>query len=435
MFTKLALTFASTFFLFSGLQAAVDIQEIETPNGIKVWLVEDHSNPILALKIYFMGGSIHDSVGKEGSAHLMMALLEEGADDLDAVGFQVEVEELGAGFEFNAYKEAVSVSAQMITENLEDTLILLQKALVQPNFDSEPFERVKGQVLTNIEFNETDPDEIAFDIFTDLMFGDHPLHRKAEGTKTSVANLTQEDVVRAHQKILAQGNIVVGAAGDITADQLVILLDKLLENLPEQMLPEIPDFSISQEGMVEIIDFPTPQATIVFGHRGLSRDDPDFLLAYVLNEVFGRSGFNSRLQKKLRVDLGLTYGVGSYLSTYQSGGLVVGSMATANKTVKEAIEAIKIEWERIANEGITQQELDTIKMYLKGSYPLRFKTNTSIAGILAGMQLDSMPASYVKNRNDMIEAIRLEDINRVAKYLYRPEELVFVVVGQPDIDS
>jgi len=158
-------------------------------------------------------------------------------------------------------------------------------------------------------------------------------------------------------------------------------------------------------------------------------------MAYVLNEVFGRSGFNSRLQKKLRVDLGLTYGIGSFLSTYQTGGMVIGRMATANETVNEAIDAIRQEWAKIANEGITQEELDTIKMYLKGSYHLRFKTNEDIAGILAGMQLDNIPASYVKHRNDMIEAIKLDDINRVAKNLFHPEELVFVVVGQPDTPS
>lgn len=435
MFRKFTYLFFSVLFLATGLQAAVDIQEIETPKGIKAWLVEDHSNPILALQIYFMGGTINDPVEKEGAVYLMMGLLEEGAEDLDAVGFQVAREELGASFDFDAYKEAVSVSVQMITENLEPTLELLRKALEQPNFDSEPLERVKGQILTNLEFYETDPEEIAFEAFTDIMFGNHPLHRKIEGNITSVTNLTQEDVIAAHQKNLVRGNVVVGAAGDITAEELSILLDNLLGGLPDEVPPDAPEPTLPQEGKVEVIDFPTPQATIVFGHRGLPRNDPDFLLAYVLNEVFGRSGFNSRLQKKLRVELGLTYGIGSYLSTYQTGGIVLGSMATANETVNESINAIRQEWERVASEGITQDELDTIKMYLKGSYPLRFKTNESISGILAGMQLDNIPASYVKNRNDMIEAIKLEDINRVAKYLYRPKELIFVIVGQPDIDS
>ncbi len=435
MFKNFAFAISFATLMATGLHATVDIQEIETPKGIKAWLVEDHSNPIVALQIFFMGGSINDPANKEGAVYLMMGLLEEGADDLDAVGFRVEMEELGASFEFDAYKEAVSVSTQMITENLEPSVELLRKALEQPNFDLEAFERVRGQVLTIIEFNETDPDEITYNAFANIMFGDHPLHRVIEGTRTSVSSLTREDVIAAHQNTLVRGNVVVGAAGDITADQLANLLDNLLGGLPKEIPSEPPVPTIPQEGMVEVIDFPTPQTNIVFGHRGLSRDNSDFLLAYVLNEVFGRSGFNSRLQKELRVELGLTYGIGTYLSTFQSGGLIVGSMATANETVNEALEAIRREWGKIANEGITQEELDTIKMYLKGSYPLRFKTNESISGILAGMQLDNIPASYVKNRNDMIEAIELEEINRVAKYLFRPEELVFVIVGQPEIDS
>ena len=433
MIRKFALVVTSSLALATGLQAAVDIQEIETSKGIKVWLVEDHANPILALQIYFRGGSIYDPADKEGSTYMMMGLLEEGSAELDAVGFQVATEELGASFEFNAYKEAVAVSVQMITENLEPSVELLRKALVLPRFDPEPLERVRGQILTNMEFDKSDPEEIAYEAFTDIMFGDHPLHQRREGNETSIANLTRADVIAAHQNSLVRGNIVVGAAGDISAEELGTLLDALLEGLAEKELAEVPEPTLPQEGEVKVIDFPTPQATIVFGHRGIARNDPDFLLAYVLNEVFGRSGFNSRLQKKLRVELGLTYGIGSYLSTYQTGGLVVGSMATANQTVSEALDAIRKEWERVASKGITQDELDTIKMYLQGSYPLRFKTNEAISGILAGMQLDNMPASYVKNRNEMIEAIELKDINRVAKYLYRPEELVFVIVGQPDL--
>ncbi|MDE2759715.1 MAG: pitrilysin family protein [Paracoccaceae bacterium] len=435
MIKKITFVVASFLLLIPGLNAAVDIQEFETPNGIEVWLVEDHSNPILALQMFFLTGSVHDPVEKEGSTYMMMGLLEEGTDDLDAVGFQIEVEELGAIFDFDTYKEAVAVSAQMITEHLEPSVDLLRKALEQPSFDSEPMERVRGQILTNIDFDEKDPEEIAFDAFIDIMFGDHPLNRKREGNKSSITNLTREDIIAAYQNALVRGKVVVGAAGDITADQLGELLDGLLGGLPDTTPPVVQPLALPQEGHVEIIDFPTPQSTIVFGHRGLIRNDPDFLMAYVLNEVFGRSGFNSRLQKKLRVDLGLTYGIGSFLSTYQTGGMVIGSMATANETVNEAIEAIRQEWANVANEGITQEELDTIKMYLKGSYHLRFKTNEDIAGILAGMQLDNIPASYVKHRNDMIEAIELEDINRVAKNLFRPEELVFVVVGQPDTPS
>jgi len=435
MIKRIAYIVVSFLLLIQGLNAAVDIQEFETPNGIKVWLVEDHSNPIVALQMFFLTGSVHDPVGKEGSTYMMMGLLEEGTDNLDAVGFQIEVEELGARFDFDAYKESVVVSAQMITENLEPSVDLLRKALEQPGFASEPMERVRGQILTNIDFDEKDPEEIAFDAFIDIMFGDHPLNRKREGNRTSVANLTREDIVSAYQNALVRGKVVVGAAGDITAVQLGELLDGLLGGLSDTTPPDVPTLSLPQEDHVEIIDFPTPQSTIVFGHRGLIRNDPDFLMAYVLNEVFGRSGFNSRLQKKLRVDLGLTYGISSFLSTYQTGGMVIGSMATANETVNEAIDAIRQEWAGIANEGITQEELDTIKMYLKGSYHLRFKTNEDISGILAGMQLDNIPASYVEHRNDMIEAIELEDINKVAKNLFRPEELVFVVVGQPDTPS
>jgi len=137
------------------------------------------------------------------------------------------------------------------------------------------------------------------------------------------------------------------------------------------------------------------------------------------------------LLNKLRVELGLTYGVGSYLSSYQDTGLITGSMQTANETVAQAIETIRDEWSRIANEGITQEELDTIKRYLTGAYPLRFDTNESIAAILVSMLWEDMPPDYVKERNGLVDSIDLETINRVARELFHPDQLTFVVVGQP----
>ncbi len=184
-------------------------------------------------------------------------------------------------------------------------------------------------------------------------------------------------------------------------------------------------------GGTTVIDFATPQSVALFGHAGIERDDEDFFAAYILNEILGGSGLESRLMREVREKRGLTYGVYSYLVPKDLSEVYLGSVASANDRIAEAIEVIRDEWTKLAAEGVTQEELDAAKTYLTGAYPLRFDGNAEIAGILVGMQSVGLPTDYVANRNDFIEAVTLEDINRVAGELLDPEGLHFVVVGQP----
>jgi len=107
-------------------------------------------------------------------------------------------------------------------------------------------------------------------------------------------------------------------------------------------------------------------------------------------------------------------------------------VASSNATIAEAIEVTRAEWGRMASEGMTAEELATVKTFLTGEYPLRFDGNAEIAGILVGMQMIGLPTDYVINRNDFIEAVTLEEVNRVASELLQPEALHFVVVGKPE---
>ena len=177
--------------------------------------------------------------------------------------------------------------------------------------------------------------------------------------------------------------------------------------------------------------FPTPQATVLFGHVGIARDDPDFFAAFLLNEAFGGGRFTARLMSEVREKRGLTYGIGSYLVGMDQAEMYLGQFSASNDKVAEAISVLRAEWSRIATEGLTEEEVATTKTYLTGSYPLRFDGNGNIASILVGMQMDGMPIDYAVTRNAKIEAVTMADIKRVAARLYQPEALHFVVVGQP----
>jgi len=414
------------------LRAAVEIQEVTSPGGIDAWLVESHEIPMLALEIRFRGGASLDAPGKRGAINLMTGLLEEGAGDMDARAFATARDALAADIGFDVGPDTLSVSVRTLTENRDEVMGLLRLALLQPRFDDDAVERVRNQVLSIIRSDEKDPDTIATRTFDRLAFGDHPYASSINGTPEGVAALTRDDLIEAKARVMARDRLVVSAVGDITVDELGTLLDNLFVGLPETGAPMPPQADFSLAGGVTVVPFDTPQAVAVFGQNGLKRDDPDFITAYVLNQVLGAGGFTSRLMTEVREKRGLTYGVYSYLYPMDYAALMLGQVASANDRVAEAIEVIRAEWQKAATEGLTQEELDAVKTYLTGAYPLRFDGNGPIASILTGMQLDGLSPDYVKTRNAMIEAVTLDDIRRVAGELLDPEALHFVVVGRPE---
>ena len=411
--------------------ATIEIDEVTSPGGISAWLVEDSSIPFVALEFWFVGGATLDAPAARGATYMMMGLLEEGAGDLNAQDYAAAVEGLAASFSFDSYRDAVVVSARMLTQNRDAAADLLRAAITTPRFDQGAIERVRGQVLAIIQSDARDPEEIAAATFNALAYGDHPYAFAQEGTAETVTGLTRDDIVAAHGAALTRDRVVVGAAGDISAAELGQLIDHILGDLPQTAppRPDPADFALS--GGITVVDFPSPQSVAYFGHAGIDRDDPDFFAAFVLNQILGGGGFRSRLMGEVREKRGLTYGIGSFLSLADLSPGLLGQFSSSNELVGQAIDVVKEQWADLATNGVTQEERDAAIRYMTGEYPLRFDGNATIAGILAAMQSDDIPVDYVTNRNAYVEAVTLEDLRRVAARLLRPDDLHFVVVGQP----
>lgn len=429
---RFALTFAVIIAAALPARAAVDITEVTSPGGITAWLVEEPSIPFTALEIRFKGGASLDAPGKRGAINLMTGLLDEGAGDLDAQAFAKTRESLAASFGFEVFDDALSVSAKFLTENRDEAIALLRSALVEPRFDDDAIERVRAQVLSGIASDANDPSHIASTTFDAMAFGDHPYGTDRNGTQDSVTALTRDDLIAAHDRLLTRDRLYVGAVGDITPDALGVLLDTLLGDLPASSGIDVPRAPFDLDAGVTVVDMDVPQSVAYFGHSGITRDDPDFFAAYVANEIFGGSGFDSRLMTEVREKRGLTYGIGSYLAAFDQAELVLGQASTANNRMAETIEVVREEWRKISDKGVTQEELDATITYLTGAYALRFDGNAPIARIMVGMQMDDLEIDYINTRNDNIRAVTLDDIARVAKRIYRPDDLHFVVVGQPE---
>jgi zinc protease len=412
--------------------AEVAIKEVTSPGGITAWLVEDHSIPFVALELRFKGGASLDVEGKRGATNLMTGLLEEGAGDLDARGFARALEELASSFSYDVGDDALSVSARFLTETREASVALLRSSIMEPAFDEASLARVRAQVLSGLASDAKDPNEIAGKTFDAMAFGDHPYATSLSGTVESVSALTRDDLLEAHRNVFARDRLYVGAVGDISEAELGVLLDALLGDLPATgaALPGPADVTI--EGGVTVVDFETPQSVALFGHLGMERDDPDFFAAYLMNQILGGGSFESRLMTEVREKRGLTYGVYSYLVPKDYAATYMGSVSSANDRIGQAVDVVKDEWLRMQSVGVTPGELQDAKTYLTGAYPLRFSGNGPIADIMVGMQMQGLPIDYIATRNDKIDAVTLDDVNRVASELLQPDNLHVVIVGQPE---
>ena len=419
--------------LMTALPAAaeIEIQELTSPGGQDFWLVEEHSIPIVAVEMGFRGGSRLDPEEKAGVANFAMALMNEGAGDMGAVAFANRADDISARLGFSAGRDSANVSARFLTETLDEGVALLATALSDPRFDPGPVERVRGQILSGIAQDETDPGAIAGKEWFARAFPDHPYGTPESGTRESVQSITIEDLHAAKDRVLTRSNAEIAIVGDIGPEKAGELVDELMTGLT-QGEPVDPDEaeSVPPAG-VTVIDQDVPQSVAVFGATGIPRDDPDFFPAYVMNYILGGGGLTSRLTEEVREKRGLAYSVYSYLADLSAADLYMGGVQTANERIAESLDVIRAEYARMAEEGVTPEELEAAKTYLTGSFPLRFDSNAKIANYLVWVQMEELGADYINERNAMVEAVTLGDVQRVAERLLHPDALSFVVVGKP----
>ncbi len=412
---------------------AVEVQRVVSPGGIEAWLVEDHSNPIISLDLTFRGGSALDPAGREGLANMVSALIDEGSGGLDSQAFQGLLQDLSIGLSFSAGADNFSGDLQTLTENRDKAFELLRLALTEARFDEEPVARIRSQILAGLARDSEDPDVIVRRTLRKVLFPEHAYGRPGKGSSTGVAAVTPEDLRRFVTQRFARDMLMIGVVGDITADDLAQLLDRTFLALPAKAAPiDLVDAVPSGRGDLIVVERDLPQSVVAFGHVGIKRDDPDYYAAFVVNHILGGGGFTSRLYSEIREKRGLAYSVYSYLSPLDHAALIMGGVATQNGRVSQSLDLIREEWRRMAAEGPSEEELRNAKVYLTGSFPLRFSSSGRISGMLVGMQIQQLGIDYIDRRNALIEAVAMEDARRIARRLYDEKKLTIVVVGRPE---
>jgi zinc protease len=419
--------------LLAPAAGAMEIQEVRGPrSGITAWLVEDHAVPIIAMNFSFYGGAAHDPEDRQGLAAFLAAMLDEGAGDMKSAEFQRRMEDLAMQMSFSAGMEHFTGSFRTITRNRDAAFRLLALALQRPRFDPVPLERIRRQLIIALRNSEERPQRQAFKAFKKILFGNHPYARSTKGTEAGLRAVTADDLRRLHARLFARDKLLVTVAGDIDAATLSALLDETFAPLPARSgMPEIPAPVIPKKPETQIIDRPVPQTQILMGHEGPRRDDPDFIAAYVVNHVLG-NGAASRLNREVRERRGLAYSVYSALFAWRKAGVFFAHAGTSNARAAETLRIMKAEIARMAKEGPTPEELEEAKLYLTGSYPLRFDSTTKIASALLAIRRDGLGIDYVNRRNDLIRAVTVEKAREVARRLYHPDRLRVILLGQPE---
>jgi zinc protease len=411
----------------------MNIERVISPGGIEAWLVHSDANPLIAMRFAFRGGASQDPPGKEGLAYFISATMDEGAGELDAVAFQEREQALAMRMDFDANRDVMLGNVQTLAANKDQVFDLVRLALTKPRFDETAVERVRAQILAGLKFDENDPSTVASLAWDRLAFQNHPYGRPIKGTKSSIVAITPDDLRDYVARVFARDKLVISVVGDIDAGTLGTTLDHVFGGLPlHSTLAPVAEADPPLGPTREVIEMDVPQSVAQFGHRGIARKDDDFIAAYVLNYIIGGGGFSSRLMEEVREKRGLAYSVHSNLFPYQHGAVFVGNVATKNEAVGQSLDVIESELKRMAEQGPTEDELADAKSYLTGAYALRFESSSSIANQLLWIQIEELGIDYVNRRNELLEAVTLDDIKRVAKRLFEADRLITTIVGKPE---
>lgn len=405
---------------------AIEIQEVVSPKGIKAWLVEDSSVPLISMRFSFKGGTSQDPGGKEGLANLMTGLFDEGAGDLDSDSFQERIDNLGAEMSFSASPDSVSGNIRMLAENRDAVNGLLALAVNKPRFDQDAIDRIRQQVVASLEASQRNPSTIASRKFSEVLYGNHPYGRPDEGTVKSLQSISRDDLVNFHRKNFARDRLTIGVVGSINAKDLGEMLDKVFGDLPANAeLVPVPEAKLAL-GTTTSLSFDMPQTSISFVYPAVPRNDPEFFASYLMNHILG-GGFTSRLYAEVREKRGLAYSVSSSMALRDHVSALTISTATRPEKAQESLKIIREQVARMANDGPTEAELAAAKSYLKGSYAVNnLDSSVSIADTLVGLQEAGLDREYIDKRAELIDAVTLDQVKAIAKKLLEAEPAILI---------
>jgi len=409
-----------------------EIQKISTNNGIKLRLIKDDKLPLITLQVFLKGGDLYDPISKVDLAYITAQLLRIGGtkgltgDELDKF-----LDSNGISISITSRDDYFRISLSCLEENFDQALSILAKILREPAFADEKLEEIKTKESTNISRRNENPGSINRREFNKLIYGADSLFA-ATIEYEHLDNISKSDVIETYKKFFAADNMLVGVTGPLEINEVKQLFEKYFGTWDSKA--QIPPFPKVKE---QAHDFKVAyaeksgltQSYFSIGHLGVKEDMTEKAKIMVFNTIFSQ-GFTSRLNTRIRVKMGLTYGArGSIDTEHLYPGKTSFSTYTKCKSTLQAIKAMYDEIEIIRKEKVGEQELKDAKDYLLNSYVFEFSTPSKILSNSLEREFYQVDENEQKKLVENIGKVSAEDVMAVARQYLHPDKMVIFVVG------
>ena len=408
------------------------VEQVRLPNGMRLFLVEDHTLPIVNLSARIGVGSIHEPADKVGLAEMMGTVMRTGGSE-KWPGDKVDefLESIAASIEISIGEDSGFASMSALKENVGDVLAVFADILRHPTFPKNKIELKKVEMRSAIARRNDDPTQVAFREFMKLIYGaDSPYARHPE--YATVDSITREDLIAFHRKFIHPDNIMIGIWGDFNTKQMIKQIKKVFGDWKPARFkrPAPPPINYEYRYTVNFIrKSDVNQSTILIGHIGGRMDNPDYFALQVMNDILG-GGFASRLFRHVRSDQGLAYAVfGRYGANFDHPGVFYVGCMTKSETTVKATRALLTEIRKMISEPVTDEELRLAKESFLNSFVFNFDTRGEIINRMMTYKYYGYPLDFLERTRDAIQKVTKEDVMRVARKYLKPDTVQILVVG------
>jgi len=408
------------------------IEYFKTQQGFPVYFVSRQEVPIIDLAVIFTAGSAYDQ-NNWGIAYFTASMLGEGTKTRTATQIAKEFDSVGAQFSSSADRDKALASLRSLADDkyLQPALTTFLDVLGQPNFATNDFERVRGQILDSIRQGSQTPSYVAANAFFASIYGNQPYGHPTFGTLDTVAAIKNTDAQQFYQKYYNRQNakiIIVGAVDTAKALKIAEMIAGQLGN--GQPAANLPDAVQTNKGKNIFIPMPTTQNTIISGQNSIKFSNPDYFNLMVGNQVLGAAAsMTSLLFEKVRNQSGLVYGVYSRFSPLKAGGPFSIILQTRSEKTTEAINMVNALLKDYIQHGPTVAQLQSTKMNLLGDFPIKMSTNSGVLQAVANIAFYQLPLDYLDKYTDNIKNVTPESAKNAFAKVVKFGDLNTIVVG------
>jgi zinc protease len=407
--------------------------ETELPNGLKVVVFEDKRLPIVSFRLAFRAGEANDARDATGQTSAMVSMLTEGTVNRSSKQLAEEIERLGAHLSASSNSDNIVVSASTLTFYSSDILNLMAEVVLKPTFPESELNLYKQNTLENLKFQRSQPNFLADEQISRILYGEHPYHIAAPSPE-NIENLNREKLIDLHARRFVPNVATFIVVGDVGRDEIIREIEDKFggwqQGKPDEI--EFPTPPEREKTTLTIVDRPgSAQSNIVISNLAINRNSDDYFAFLVMNQVLG-AGASSRLFMNLREEKGYTYGAYSSLDARRLAGSFEATSEVRSAVTGDSLKEFFYELNRIRDEKVSDAELTDAKNFLTGVFPIRAETQEGLTNLIVSQKLHNLPDDYLQTYRDKINEITLEDIERVAKKYITPEKIAVVIVGDAE---